>query len=84
MLSFLYWISPRVVIPKLKEYKTIKKMQKLIEEKDKVKIPEESIRRKLHKVGYSWKSSRPSPYKGDREKQKEFKKNLKKCEYKKE
>ena len=51
-------------------------MQKLIEEKDKVKIPEESIRRKLHKVGYSWKSSRPSPYKGDREKQEEFKKRV--------
>ena len=49
-------------------------MQKLIEEKDKVKIPEESIRRKLHKVGYLWKSSRPNPYKGDREKQEEFKK----------
>ena len=57
-----------------KGFWTIKKMQKFIEEKHKVKIPDESIRRKLHKVGYSWKSSRPSPYKGDREKQEEFKK----------
>ena len=61
-------------LDKNKGFWTIKKMQKFIEEKHKVKIPEESIRRKLHKAGYSWKSSRPSPYKGDREKQEEFKK----------
>jgi len=54
---------------------TIKKMQKFIEKKHNVKIPEESIRRKLHKYKYSWKTSRPNPYKGDKEKQEEFKKN---------
>jgi len=54
---------------------TVKKMQKFIEDIHKVKIPEESIRRRLHKYRYSWKTSRPSPYKGDKEKQKEFKKN---------
>jgi len=54
---------------------TIKKMQKFIEDIHKVKISEESIRRRLHKYRYSWKTSRPSPYKGDKEKQEEFKKN---------
>jgi transposase len=39
-----------------------------------IKIPEESLRRKVHKAGYSWKSSRPSPYKGDKKKQEDFKK----------
>ena len=50
-------------------------MQKFIEDIHKVKILEESIRIILHKYGYSWKTSRPSPYKGDKEKQEEFKKN---------
>jgi len=54
---------------------TIAKMQEFIERIHNVKIPKESIRRKLHKYKYSWKTSRPSPYKGDKEKQEEFKKN---------
>ena len=54
---------------------TIKKMKKFIEDIHKVKIPEESIRRRLHKYRYSWKTSRPSPYKGDKKEQEEFKKN---------
>jgi len=62
-------------LDKNKGFWTIKKMQKFIEEKHNVKIPEESIRRRLHKYGYSWKTSRPSPYKGDKGKQEEFKKN---------
>jgi len=62
-------------LDKNKGFWTVKKMQKFIEEKHNVKIPVESIRRKIHKSGYSWKTSRPSPYKGDKEKQEEFKKN---------
>ena len=62
-------------LDKNKGFWTTKKMQKFIEEKHNVKIPEESIRRRLHKYRYSWKTSRPSPYKGDKEKQEEFKKN---------
>jgi len=54
---------------------TIKKMQKFIKEKHNIKIPEESLRRKIHKAKYSWKTSRPNPYKGDKQKQEEFKKN---------
>jgi len=62
-------------LDKNKGFWTIKKMQKFIEERHNVKIPEESIRKKVHRAKYSWKSSRPSPYKGDKEKQEEFKKN---------
>ena len=61
-------------LDKNKGFWTIKKMQKFIEKRHNVKIPEESLRRKVHKAGYSWKSSRPSPYKGDKKKQEEFKK----------
>ena len=61
-------------LEKNKEVWTIKKMQKFIEDIHNVKIPQESIRRKLHKYEYPWKTSRPSPYKGDKEKQEEFKK----------
>ena len=62
-------------LDKNKGYWTVKIMQKFIEEKHNVKIPEETIRRKIHQKGYSWKTSRPSPYKGDKERQEEFKKN---------
>ena len=37
-------------------------------------IPSTTVERKLHQANYSWKSSRPSPYKGDIVKQEEFKK----------
>ena len=45
---------------------TIKRMQEFIGNIHNVKIPLESIRRKLHQYKYSWKSSKPSPYKGDK------------------
>jgi len=61
-------------LDKNKGFWTIKKMQKFIKERHNIKIPEESLRRKVHKAGYSWKSSRPSPYKGDKKKQEDFKK----------
>ena len=62
-------------LDKNKGFWTVKKMQKFIEKKHNVKIPEESIRKKIHRYGYSWKTSRPSPYKGNKEKREEFKKN---------
>ena len=56
------------------EYWSIPKMQKLVEEKHGVKVPYETMRLRIKKAGYSYKSNRPSPYKGDKELQEEFKK----------
>jgi transposase len=49
-------------------------MQEWIKENYDKNIPSSTIEYNLHKANYSWKSNRPSPYKGDEEKQKEFKK----------
>ena len=49
-------------------------MQKLVEEKHGVKIPCKTVRHRVKKAGYSYKSNRPSPYKGNKELQDEFKK----------
>ncbi len=56
------------------EYWSIPKMQKLVEEKHGIKVPYETMRLRIKKAGYSYKSNRPSPYKGDKELQEEFKK----------
>jgi len=56
------------------EYWSVAKMKEFIKEEYGVNIHNETIRIRLKKVGYSYKSSRPSPYKGDKEKQEEFKK----------
>ena len=56
------------------EYWSIPKMQKLVEEKHGIKVPYETMRWRVKKAGYSYKSNRPSPYKGDEELQVEFKK----------
>ena len=53
----------------------VKRMQEFIKNKHNVEIPEDTVRKIVKKAGYSWKTSRPSPYKGDKEKQEEFKKN---------
>ena len=39
-----------------------------------IEIPARTIQARVKKNGYSFKSSRPSPYKGDKEKQEAFKK----------
>lgn len=53
---------------------SIPMMQDWIEENHKEKVPEQTVWYHIDKLGYSYKSSRPHPYKGDREKQQVFKK----------
>ena len=56
------------------EYWSIPKMQKLVEELHSIKVPYETMRMRVKRAGYSYKSNRPSPYKGDAQLQEEFKK----------
>ncbi|PCJ18980.1 MAG: hypothetical protein COB02_09610 [Candidatus Cloacimonadota bacterium] len=60
----------------MEEYWSVVKMQEWIKENYGKNIPSSTIEYNLHKANYSWKSNRPSPYKGDEEKQKEFKKKV--------
>ena len=55
-------------------YWSVPKMQGWIENKYKKAIPEQTVWYHLDKLGFSYKSSRPHPYKGDRERQESFKK----------
>lgn len=55
-------------------YWSIPKMQEWIENTYKKAIPEQTVWYHLDKLGFSYKSSRPHPYKGDRERQGSFKK----------
>lgn len=61
-------------LDQMQEYWSAPKMQVWIEKEFGVKIPERTIRYRLKKGGYSYKSSRPNPYKGDPKLQEEFKK----------
>jgi len=58
----------------MEEYWSVPKMQKWIEEEYGVEIPDATIEYHLHKNNYSWKTNRPSPYKGDKKQQERFKK----------
>jgi len=58
----------------MEEYWSIPKMQKLIFELHNIQVPNETMRMRIKRAGYSYKSNRPSPYKGDEELQEEFKK----------
>ena len=49
-------------------------MMEWIEQRFKKEIPEQTIWYQLDKRGYSYKSSRPHPYLGNKEKQESFKK----------
>jgi transposase len=60
----------------MQEYWSIPKMQKLVLELHKIDVPYETMRMRVKRAGYSYKSNRPSPYKGDEELQKEFKKTV--------
>ncbi len=60
----------------MEEYWSIPKMQKLVLEVHKIEVPEETMRMRVKRAGYSYKSNRPSPYKGDEEQQEEFKKTV--------
>jgi transposase len=57
-------------------YWSIPAMQKWIEDTYKKSIPEQTVWYHLNKLGFSYKSSRPHPYKGDIERQTSFKKGV--------
>lgn len=57
-------------------YWSIPKMQEWIQNKYKKVIPEQTVWYHLDKLGFSYKSSRPHPYKGDHERQESFKKGV--------
>lgn len=58
----------------MEEFFSIPKMQTWIEETYGVNIPERTIHHRLKVNGYTFKSSRPNPYKGDPNLQAAFKK----------
>lgn len=55
-------------------YWSIPKMQEWIQREYKKAIPEQTVWYHLDKLGFSYKSSRPHPYKGNSERQESFKK----------
>jgi transposase len=60
----------------MEEYWSVIKMQKFIYDKYSITIPNETMRMRAKRAGYSYKSNRPSPYKGDKELQKNLKKTV--------
>lgn len=58
----------------MEEFFSIPKMKAWIEDTYKVSIPERTIHYRLRANGYTFKSSRPNPYKGDPDLQAAFKK----------
>ena len=62
------------MIKKTGGYWSIPKMQDWIKEKYQKTIPEQTVWYHLDILGFSYKSSRPHPYKGDKAKQESFKK----------
>jgi transposase len=58
----------------MQEYWSVVKMQKFVKELHNIEVPNETMRMRVKRAGYSYKSNRPSPYKGDKVKQEEFKK----------
>jgi len=55
-------------------YWSIPKMQEWIEKTYQKAIPEQTVWYHLNKLGFSYKSARPHPYKGDKGQQESFKK----------
>lgn len=51
-------------------------MMKWLEENEKITVPQSTVWYRMIQIGYSNKSSRPFPYKGDSEKQEAFKKGV--------
>jgi len=56
------------------EYWSVPKMQQLVLELHGIKVPYETMRMRVKRAGYSYKSNRPSPYQGDAQLQEKFKK----------
>lgn len=61
-------------LDEMEEYWSVPKMREWIISEYKIKIPARTIQARVKKNGYSFKSSRPNPYKGDKEQQEAFKK----------
>lgn len=61
-------------IDKSERYWSVPIMRDWLEKEEKKIIPESTIWYRVIQIGYSHKSSRPYPYKGDKEKQERFKK----------
>ena len=61
-------------IDKQEKYWSIPLMMKWIEKNHKKDIPEQTVWYHIDKLGYSYKSARPHPYLGNKEKQESFKK----------
>ena len=57
-------------------YWSIPLMQEWIQKKYEKYIPEQTVWYHLNKLGFSYKSARPHPYKGDRKRQESFKKGV--------
>jgi transposase len=57
-------------------YWSIPRMQKWITEHYKKEIPEQTVWYRMDQLGYSYKSARPHPVQGDRDKQEAFKKGV--------
>lgn len=55
-------------------YWSIPKMQEWISARYKTNIPEQTVWYRMDQLNYSYKSARPHPYKGDKERQEAFKK----------
>jgi transposase len=58
------------------QYWSIALMMKWLEEHEKITVPQTTVWYRMIQLGYSNKSSRPFPYKGDPEKQEAFKKGV--------
>lgn len=66
-----------IEIDKQAEYWSIPKMQTWIEKNHQVNIPEQTVWYRMFKINrFSFKSARPHPYKGNKEKQDAFKKKV--------
>ena len=61
-------------LDEMEEWWSVLKMVEFVKERHNVDVLPETMRVRVKKAGYSWKSNRPSPYKGDKDKQESFKK----------
>jgi len=68
-------------IDKSEQYWSLKLMREWLSENEKSDIPLTTIWYRVTQLGYSHKSSRPYPYKGNKEKQEKFKKGALKQKY---
>lgn len=68
------WVALASHIKMKGGYWSIPKMQEWILAQYKKVIPEQTVWYNLDRLGFSYKSARPHPYKGDRERQESFKK----------